>query len=345
MTEAMPFLQKTILLSYDPRPFAGGYLFCDDNLRLRGFGRCNLRLIDNGAGRRYTCIREKGVEHMEPKRAYSAKGVLTALGKSLLYLLFFLAIQFLAGIIYAVIAVAGASLFHGEADAGSILAGTETAVLFAYLLTAAAILLWFRLRHKPLGEGAGLRRCSGWTAAFCAFAAVGLFVVLRLALALLPTVWLSDYNDHMELLLSTGLIPALSIAVAGPLAEELMFRGFIFGTLKRRWRVLPAMLVTAAIFGIYHMSLSKFFTTALLGFMLVYVVEKTGSIFCSMLMHFCNNLVAVVVMKYSEQASRAVPILTKSSYVLSDYLLLVGVACIGLGLGWFLLKKTGIKKQ
>lgn len=25
MTEAMPFLQKTILLSYDPRAFAGGY--------------------------------------------------------------------------------------------------------------------------------------------------------------------------------------------------------------------------------------------------------------------------------------------------------------------------------
>lgn len=24
MTEAMPFLQKTILLSYDPRPFGGG---------------------------------------------------------------------------------------------------------------------------------------------------------------------------------------------------------------------------------------------------------------------------------------------------------------------------------
>ena len=25
MTEAMPFLQKTILLSYDPRPFGGGF--------------------------------------------------------------------------------------------------------------------------------------------------------------------------------------------------------------------------------------------------------------------------------------------------------------------------------
>ena len=28
MTEAMPFLQKTILLSYDPRPFLRGFFFC-----------------------------------------------------------------------------------------------------------------------------------------------------------------------------------------------------------------------------------------------------------------------------------------------------------------------------
>lgn len=27
MTEAMPFLQKTILLSYDPRPFVGAFDF------------------------------------------------------------------------------------------------------------------------------------------------------------------------------------------------------------------------------------------------------------------------------------------------------------------------------
>ena len=27
MTEAMPFLQKAILLSYAPRPFGGGYFF------------------------------------------------------------------------------------------------------------------------------------------------------------------------------------------------------------------------------------------------------------------------------------------------------------------------------
>ena len=82
---------------------------------------------------------------METKRTYSVKGVLTAVGKSLLYLLFFLAVQLLAGIVYAALAVAGG------ADAGSMLGGAETAVLLSYLLTAEAIQLWFRLRHKPLG--------------------------------------------------------------------------------------------------------------------------------------------------------------------------------------------------
>lgn len=177
------------------------------------------------------------------------------------------------------------------------------------------------------------------------FVWIGGFSLMCMLAVFLTKIFPESTQSMAEYVKQPFWVLVLVMAVMPAVGEELMFRGFIFGTLKRRWRVLPAMLVTAAIFGIYHMSLSKFFTTALLGFMLVYVVEKTGSIFCSMLMHFCNNLVAVVVMKYSEQASRAVPILTKSSYALSDYLLLVGVACIGLGLGWLLLKKTGIKKQ
>ncbi len=226
---------------------------------------------------------------MESRPAYSAKGVLTALGKSLLYLLFFLAIQFLAGIIYAVIAVAGASLFHGGADAGSVLGGAETAVLTSYLLTTAAILLWFRLRHKPLGEAAGLRRCSGWTAAFCAFAAVGLFVVVGLALTLLPAVWLSDYNEHMELLLSTGLIPALSIAVAGPLAEELMFRGVIQTRLEQAMPVWAAVVLQAVLFGVAHGTPVQMAYAFLLGLVFGFLRSRTGSILPGFAAHAAFN--------------------------------------------------------
>ena len=209
---------------------------------------------------------------METKRTYSVKGVLTAVGKSLLYLLFFLAVQLLAGIVYAALAVAGG------ADAGSMLGGAETAVL-----------LWFRLRHKPLGEAAGLRRCSGWTAAFCAFAAIGLFVVVQLALMLLPAAWLTDYNDHMELLLSTGLIPALSIAVAGPLAEELMFRGVIQTRLERAMPVWAAVVLQAVLFGVTHGTPVQMAYAFLMGLVFGLLRSRTGSILPGFAAHAAFN--------------------------------------------------------
>ena len=238
---------------------------------------------------------------MEHIRTYSAKGVLTALGKSLLYLLFFLAVQFLAGIVYAAIAAAGnfssiraafsagASLLPGGVDAESIMAGTETAVLLTYLLTAAAIVLWFRLRHKPLGEAAGLRRCSGWTAAFCAFCAVDFFVVVQLTLALLPAVWMTDYNDHMELLLSDGLIPALSITVAAPLAEELMFRGVIQTRLERAMPVWAAVVLQAVLFGVVHGTPIQMAYAFLLGLAFGFLRSRTGSILPGIAAHAAFN--------------------------------------------------------
>lgn len=226
---------------------------------------------------------------MENKRTYPVKGILMALGKSFLYLLFFLAIQFLAGIIYAVIAVAGASLFPGEADAGSVLAGTETAVLLSYLLTVGAVLLWFRLRHKPLGEAVGLRRCSGWTAAFSAFAALGLFVAINLALALLPEAWMTDYSEYMDVLLSDGLLPAVSIVLMGPLAEELMFRGVIQTRLARAMPAWIAVVLQAVLFGVTHGTPIQMAYAFLIGLALGFLRSRTGSILPGFAAHAAFN--------------------------------------------------------
>ena len=50
MTEAMPFLQKAILLSYDPRPLAGGIFLYSENLSSRpGFEIFSLLLLSSSA--------------------------------------------------------------------------------------------------------------------------------------------------------------------------------------------------------------------------------------------------------------------------------------------------------
>ena len=131
----------------------------------------------------------------------------------------------------------------------------------------------------------------------------------------------------------------LVIAIMPAIGEELMFRGFLFGTLKTKVRVVPAMLITSAIFGIYHMSLIKFFTTALLGLLLALVVEKSGSLFAGMLLHLMNNGFSVVLMKYPKVVETYLPLLGKETYQPVEYLVLIGVGVVFLGVGLWIMKK------
>lgn len=52
---------------------------------------------------------------MKNERSYSAKSILIALGKSALYLLFFLAVQFFVVVIYGIVVATNAAI-NGETD-------------------------------------------------------------------------------------------------------------------------------------------------------------------------------------------------------------------------------------
>lgn len=130
----------------------------------------------------------------------------------------------------------------------------------------------------------------------------------------------------------------LVIAVLPAICEETLFRGFLFGTMKQKTKRITAILVVSALFGIYHMSLIKFFTTTLLGIMFAYAVSESESIFCSMLMHFCNNLTSVLVMKYEKQITDLLPILVKTSFQVTDVVLLLVIGAVGIAAGVLLLR-------
>ncbi len=140
-------------------------------------------------------------------------------------------------------------------------------------------------------------------------------------------------------LLITALLPAI--------CEEILFRGYLLAAARKRFAIVPAMIMVAAIFGVFHMSLSKFFTTGLLGFVFCYVVYQTGSIFLTCLMHFLNNAVSVVLLYYGEEVGEILPILTKETWTVMDVVLLlvvalvcgvVGVMCMRRKVDW---KKAG----
>ncbi len=84
------------------------------------------------------------------------------------------------------------------------------------------------------------------------------------------------------------------IAFLPAVCEEILFRGFIFGSLKRRDNNVCPMIITTFMFSIMHDYAVKFIPTILLGMVLVYTLYKTKSIFVPMLIHFINNATIVI---------------------------------------------------
>jgi len=101
----------------------------------------------------------------------------------------------------------------------------------------------------------------------------------------------------------------LVMAVMPAIGEEFLFRGFLMGTLREKCRPWVAIAATTLIFAAYHMSLLKMFTISIIGLGLTVAAYMTGSIYVSMMMHFINNSVSVLISLYPEQVGKVVPVL------------------------------------
>lgn len=93
----------------------------------------------------------------------------------------------------------------------------------------------------------------------------------------------------------------LLIVIAAPLAEEICFRGFLFGGLRRRLPMIPAALAGGIFFGLLHFTTGWSAVPALvfLGAMFAVVYEKTGSLWPPIILHAANNALALAVLTAS----------------------------------------------
>ncbi len=96
----------------------------------------------------------------------------------------------------------------------------------------------------------------------------------------------------------TGALLALAIVTYGvvtPLAEEALFRGIVYNRLRRSMTVLPAIILSAALFGIYHGNVLQAVYAFLLGALMAYGYEYFGGFRVAVSIHMGANLLALLV--------------------------------------------------
>ncbi|MBN2453605.1 MAG: CPBP family intramembrane metalloprotease [Candidatus Omnitrophica bacterium] len=86
------------------------------------------------------------------------------------------------------------------------------------------------------------------------------------------------------------LYTSIFAAIAGPIIEEIFFRGFMYTAVKKYLGVFWAMLITAALFALLHAHMVGFLPILALGMLLAYLYEKTGTLISSMTVHVIHNL-------------------------------------------------------
>lgn len=90
-------------------------------------------------------------------------------------------------------------------------------------------------------------------------------------------------------------IPIIVLAVViAPLAEEFVFRGFLYGVTKRFAGSLPALALTGLAFALVHLHLPSLLPLFLLACVLTFAYELTGSLLVPMAMHSLFNAITLV---------------------------------------------------
>ncbi len=101
-------------------------------------------------------------------------------------------------------------------------------------------------------------------------------------------------NPLLSLLLENNdswafFIFMITAAVAAPLFEEYLFRGFLFPSLTRYFSVWQSIGLSGLIFAVAHLSVSEVLPLAVLGSILAYIYYRTGNLLASMLVHSLWN--------------------------------------------------------
>lgn len=138
----------------------------------------------------------------------------------------------------------------------------------------------------------------GKAAALLLFAGFSASAALSLLLRSIPfpLFLMRDYEQAVALVTGHDFFSLLGAVLIAPLAEEILYRGFLYRKTRSVTPVIFAMAASGAVFALDHENILQVAYTFLLSFLLCRLYEKTHSLLSSILFHVGFNVGAYVIL-------------------------------------------------
>lgn len=125
---------------------------------------------------------------------------------------------------------------------------------------------------------------------------IGMDGIVALSGMILSTIFPSYLEVSKTISNATGsYLQLFSIVICAPIFEEIFFRGFMLGYLKKNFNIVGAIIVQAVVFGIMHGNIVQGIYASILGIALAIVYLHYESLFACIIVHIVTNFFGSVV--------------------------------------------------
>jgi membrane protease YdiL (CAAX protease family) len=175
-----------------------------------------------------------------------------------------------------------------------------SAVIYLVAIVIVIGLPWWIRRYKTTREEVGLQRLPEWTElllapvgfiAYMITSGIVVWAVGQMIPAFNPTqaqhIGFQMISQRQELILAF-----ITLVMIAPFCEELLFRGFLYGKLKKHTKRWIAIIITSVLFGAAHMQWNVSIDTFVLSVFLCLVRDMTKSLWPSIIIHMIKNGIA-----------------------------------------------------
>ena len=177
--------------------------------------------------------------------------------------------------------------------------GEDSAILCLLIAAVISIPIYHKI-HKKDAEMAGeaRRNIPLENEDFGAIIVCGaaLAVAMNNIISITPLPYLfTGYEETNEILFSGGIVlQILAAGIFGCIVEEISLRGVIYPRMKRYWGKNKAMILSAVVFGIYHLNVVQAVYSFFLGLFFVWVYDRYDNLWAPIAAHMSANLFVIL---------------------------------------------------
>ena len=209
----------------------------------------------------------------------------------------FVLAQVIIGLLLVLLKVVGVSFANvNESTFQTVL----SALIYVLSISIVMGVPWLVRKYRTTKAELGIDKALTWTDVLLAPAGFIVYIILSYFLTSISLHILPFYNaDQVQDTGFSGLgqgfeyvLAFATLVIIAPISEELLFRGYLLGKLRKHVSTWLAILITSLLFGAIHLAWNVGVDVFALSIVLCLLRIRTGRLWPSILLHMIKNAIA-----------------------------------------------------